>query len=508
MNRHSFFNRAAGAIVLLMLSSAAPVNAQGLLYTVNSTGDGGNVGSSSFCDDGTGHCTLRAALEAANAHPGTDGIRFNIPTSDPGYNGVFWTINLTRVLPDVSDSASIIGPGANLLTVRPNSMREFRIFNVTTAGVVTFSKMTISNGFVFVDGGGIANSNSGTVNITTCTLSGSQAVANAGAGGGIANLNDGTISITNSTISGNAAGQGGGISNFSASGTLNVTNSTVANNVALIAGGGIHNNGTLNVTNSTISGNSVTSGRGGGIVTENNRTVNITNSTISGNSCRGSGGGINGIDFGTVHIRSTIIAGNTAGISSPDVRGAYQPSGFNLIGINDGAEASFPTGNPNVNNDIVGTAASPVDPKLDPAGLRDNGGPTETIALRSDSPAIDKGTSIGLSGTLSTDQRGATFPRTFDYRSPANAAGGDGTDIGAFELMLKMDFIAKLANGHILLQGTGIPNRLHTIQASPNLSPNSFTAIGTPTADETGALQYDDAAAVGLEKRFYRLAFP
>ncbi len=90
------------AIALMVLPSTRLVNAQGLLYFVDSTGNGGLVGSSNFCDDGTGHCTLRAAIEASNLHPGADGIRFGIPTSDPGYNGTFWTINLTQALPDIS----------------------------------------------------------------------------------------------------------------------------------------------------------------------------------------------------------------------------------------------------------------------------------------------------------------------------------------------------------------------------------------------------------------------
>ena len=57
------------------------------------------------------------------------------------------------------------------------------------------------------------------------------------------------------------------------------------------------------------------------------------------------------------------------------------------------------------------------------------------MALRSGSPAIDKGRNF----SVSTDQRGV--PRPFDFDSVANAAGGDGSDIGAFELgqpLLKM----------------------------------------------------------------------
>ena len=52
-----------------------------------------------------------------------------------------------------------------------------------------------------------------------------------------------------------------------------------------------------------------------------------------------------------------------------------------------------------------------------------------THALISGSPAIDKGKSFGST----TDQRSTGFPRLYDDPAIANAAGGDGTDIGAYE---------------------------------------------------------------------------
>ena len=69
------------------------------------------------------------------------------------------------------------------------------------------------------------------------------------------------------------------------------------------------------------------------------------------------------------------------------------------------------------------------DPMLGP--LQDNGGPTFTHALLTGSPAIDAGKT---SQPATRDQRGAGFVRTFDNASIANANGGDGTDIGAYEV--------------------------------------------------------------------------
>ncbi len=65
-----------------------------------------------------------------------------------------------------------------------------------------------------------------------------------------------------------------------------------------------------------------------------------------------------------------------------------------------------------------------VNPRFVARGLADNGGPTETIALRDDSPAIDTG---GLD-CPSIDQRGQPRPQDGDPTTPI------GCDIGAFEV--------------------------------------------------------------------------
>ncbi len=171
---------------------------------------------------------------------------------------------------------------------------------------------------------------------------------------------------------------------------------------------------TLNVTSSTIIGND------GGSISLFRGTLNVSNSTIIGSVSVGPTSA-----FGTWTVKSSIVSHASSG--------AFTSGGFNLIG--DPGHPSTSTGFTNgVNNDQVGTTAAPLDPKLDPAGLQNNGGPTQTIALLSDSPAIDKGTGDGLTGTLTNDQRGSGFPRTIDDPDIPPATGGDDTDIGAFEL--------------------------------------------------------------------------
>src|SRR5438552_3778544 len=192
--------------------SARPANPPGFLFVVTSTGDSDIVPpNGTVCDDGTGHCTLRAAIEAANNTSGTDDtITFNIPTTDPGYNPApgQWTINLTRALPDLSSNIDIEGLGADKLIVRRDTGGNYRIFNVTTMGTLSLSGLTITNG-KSADGAGISNL-TGTVNVTNCTLSGNFADLGAAdhGGAGIANFS-GTVNVSNCTITGNTGNRGG-----------------------------------------------------------------------------------------------------------------------------------------------------------------------------------------------------------------------------------------------------------------------------------------------------------
>ena len=93
------------------------------------------------------------------------------------------------------------------------------------------------------------------------------------------------------------------------------------------------------------------------------------------------------------------------------------------------------------------------DPMLGP--LQDNGGPTFTHAPLTGSPAIDAGKNF-TAGT--TDQRGAGFVRTFDDPSIANANGGDGTDIGAFEVQPATPSYAAQIQPPINADGTSVFN--------------------------------------------------
>jgi len=78
--------------------------------------------------------------------------------------------------------------------------------------------------------------------------------------------------------------------------------------------------------------------------------------------------------------------------------GSFTSKGHNLISNGRGG-GSF------ADTDLVGTSASPIDPKLGP--LQDNGGPTWTMALLPGSPAFD----AGALTDSEWDQRGPGYAR-------------------------------------------------------------------------------------------------
>jgi hypothetical protein len=178
------------------------------------------------------------------------------------------------------------------------------------------------------------------------------------------------------------------------------------------------------------------------------------------------------------------------------VAGAFSSEGFNLIGNGDTATGFGATG------DQVGTSGSPRDPLLGP--LQNNGGPTDTLALLQNSPAIDAGLSFGLT----TDQRDQ--PRPSDHPGIPNAAGSDGADIGAFEVnfTLRITAIKKMPTGSILLEGKGVANAVLTIRASVFLGQPVFPFLGQTMVDPFGNWQFEDENVSGAPSRFYKATYP
>jgi len=299
-----------------------------------------------------------------------------------------------------------------------------RGIEVWGGAVVTIEYFNVQNGLECA-GGGISNSYGSALTLNQSLISNNDSRCT-GAGAGIEN--GGTMTINNSTIKDN---DGGGIDSM---GLLTVNNSTISGNVSRAgAGAALANWGTATFNNSTVSGNTSWDNGGGGIANiMASATLILNNSTITGNSALLSdGGGL--LNKGSVTMQNTVLALNTSTsypsntLSSSDCSGGHfgpnivpcvlNSLGYNLIGNNSNISFSVAIG------DLVGTNSNPIDPRLTP--LQDNGGPTFTHALLSDSPALNAGNPAvpgsGGNACLATDQRGVTRP------------SGSQCDIGAYE---------------------------------------------------------------------------
>ncbi|MFQ5401187.1 MAG: FG-GAP-like repeat-containing protein [Anaerolineae bacterium] len=390
-----------------------------ILLTVNTTNDTADANpGDGTCADSSGNCSLRAAIQEANALPGDDTIALPANTYLLTLAGAHEDNNASGDL-DISDNLTINGAGA--VTTIVNGGGLDRVFHVLNGVSVTINNIAISNGAAPSgnDGGGIYNGGS-------LTLNGAAVNNNTAAnGGGVSNL--GILSLSQTTISGNTATvDGGGIHNGN-SATLSLVQSTLSGNSAGRNGGGFYNgiSSVVTLNNSTISGNSADQD-GGGIFTDNfSGVMSLSFSTIAFNTAdanangSGNGGGIASgpLPPGEVKVNNSIIAANLdSGGQSPDCSLSLTSLDYNLLQDSAGCSLSGGT------HDIIGQTAGL-------AALASNGGPTLTHALPGTSPAIEQIPNgiNGCTGGASMDQRGAV------RAGGSTVTGGSFCDIGAYE---------------------------------------------------------------------------
>jgi CSLREA domain-containing protein len=473
---------ARASIALIVFGSIGLLSspAQAVTFTVNSTTDASDAAlpRNGICETapGNGVCTLRAAIEEANAT--TDAIVM-IPAGT-------YPLQAAHGRLYVYASATIVGAGAAATIVDASLLNDvpFSIYGGLTvvhisglavqdasdSGVVigsyanvTMNGVTIHHCSTTSSGGGIRIS-SGTLTMNDCTI---DHCTSAGPGGGIFNDGD-SVTLTRTTIDHCSAGGniGGGISQHS--GDLNITATTLSASSASY-GGGLFIQGYGNtplITTTTINGNTASSD-GGGIYVSS-RSLDLVDSTVSGNSAAGSGGGIFNYLSATALYSST-VTGNQA---DSDLNGTGSGGGVNspasstltfidsIIAMNSESQPFFGGSYTYADGDCVGAitsqghsilnnyATGPTgctvagsfilqDPKL--AVLANNGGPTRTHALLAGSPAINAGdNSLGgckdrLGATIATDQRGVHRPLgaacdigAYESGSPHGDVNGDG----------------------------------------------------------------------------------
>lgn len=434
---------------------------------INANDPGGVDQSGNDCEAGTG-----GGADVINLPAGT----YRLTITGAGEEAA-----LTGDL-DVTEDLTINGANP-----RPTIVGfQDRVFDVMSSASLTIDNVSITNGSARAgapddNGGGIqagggttvmlqnnaniennsADNNGGGIYCTGCTLDITESTivkntANnnrngAGDGGGIYidGLGFAALNLTNSIIGGdttrninkNSAVNGGGLA-IGDDVAVTIVASTISGNEATNNGGGIHDArtslGSVEIVNSTISGNEAINNGGGLFINDTSvqtPSTTIKNVTISANTADsdnrngGSGGGIFH-NAGFVQIFNTIIAQNIDESSEPDCNSqaaGINSGGNNLVGDNTGCETEFPEGNPNANDDLVGTAASPIDARLEP--LANNlPGDTLTHMLLSDSPAIDMGeNTVCNDGDVDgVDQRAIDRPQQFNSLNSC--------DIGAIEL--------------------------------------------------------------------------
>jgi len=363
----------AALVIVAVLVMASPAHAADLVVTSNA-------------DSGTG--TLRAAVNTTNGNGVPDTITFNLPSSQR-------TITLTsgQITFTSNSQSTTIDGGTAGVTVSGNNAT--RVFSVNSGALVNLKGLTVANG-LGPKGGGIANS--GTLNVSDSTFSNNSA---SGYGGGIAN--EGTLTVGGSTFSNNSANShGGGIYTTSTFGpdSTTIENSTISGNSANYGGGVYNSRGQTTITSTTITKNSAPDNQGAGVASNAGTSEGTYTDTVVG---------------------SSIIAGNSTtdvDFTSGPVN-SFSSKGYNVIGDGNATKAfNYQTTPDQPTTDQTNVS----NPGLGP--LADNGGPTQTHALLTGSPAIDKGNT-----TLTTDQRGKSRP--FDVPHIDPASGGNNSDVGS-----------------------------------------------------------------------------
>lgn len=228
---------------------------------------------------GSGICTLRAAIQAANSNP--DASTIILP---PGTYSLTQTASIAFTTP-----IRVLGSGAGQ-TVIDRSNTANQDLEVVGAAV-TLSGVTIRN------------SGDGRIGLwlrSAATVTLSEAAISANNGLGI--LNDGsTLILDRALISGNADG---GVRSIGLAPSVVMSNTTLSNNF----------NGP---------GLDVQAGE-----------ANLNNVTISENTDTMPGAGLRVAVGATVSVRNSIVArnSNSAGGTGPDCNGSINSQGYNLIG--------------------------------------------------------------------------------------------------------------------------------------------------------------------------------
>lgn len=315
-------NQHAGGIY----SNAAPLTLTNCTISSNQTGN-------SVSYDGGG-----LYLTGSTAQATISGGTFSSNSGRAG--GAIYMTGSTAASPlsiqnaTITSNTGYIGAGIYLTAVtNPSTITNTTISSNTSAqfggGINSNSPLTITDSHIDNntvtsinhDGGGIYLSTAtATANISNTSVNGNTARG----GAGIYITNDADVTFTGGTVSNNSCysgSGGGGINIANAGSSLNISKVIISGNRGGSYGGGVMNSATATISNCTITGNTTdqqTYSDGGGIYSTG--TLDIYNSTIAGNYAKRYGGGLR-VQSGTATVSNSILYGNTAGTSNPQISG-------------------------------------------------------------------------------------------------------------------------------------------------------------------------------------------
>ncbi len=322
------------------------------------------------CASGSG-CTLRAAVEEANALAGPQTIGLGYGVHQLNIQEEKGRLTGASIPLLVTDDLTITGLSPDRTIVNANG--QSRVIQVNNAS------LTLDN--LMLSGGAIANDDGGALLVV-----------------------DGELELARVALAGNSARNGGGL--MAHASTVTIRQSAITDNRAEPdnntegSGGGIHlRNSSLTTQNSTFSGNRAE--RGGAIFSDNG-TASLQNATLVGNGANAEGGGIHATGDG-IELVNTILANNGASLGA-NCLGRISSGGHNLLGNLDSCTVLGQTG------------SNLLSQKSEWESLARTSADTYAYPLSGNSRAVGAGSCL-----LPIDQRGADRPY------------GAGCDIGAME---------------------------------------------------------------------------
>jgi hypothetical protein len=321
--------------------------------TVNDAGDAAPVPANCVLST-EGDCTLRAAIQAANA--ASDDTTITLPDANtvpnnPSGSHTYTLNNTPGGQLDLNASGHTItvnGAGVSVAIIQMTGTVTNRVMEVESGTTADVSAVTIKGGNTAASiGGGILN-NGGALNLSdssvisnTAQSGGGVAVASGttvltddsidqntvtGIGGGVYFVH-GTNTVSGGTMVQNSAGSGGGVylEEDTVGDSASLTGVALDSNTVTNSGGGAYvensasSPGTLmTFTNDSFDTNTA-GNSGGGAYLENSGTgdtVTVTGGSMSTNSATNSGGGVYVENSGTnvtASVSGVSIASNTAG---------------------------------------------------------------------------------------------------------------------------------------------------------------------------------------------------